>query len=334
MKFLSNARFKGELVERPYYGMNISRRREPLDQFDFLFMAKRLRLPLIILVAGKYGLLNGCAAPDYLAQKELKKKEVLERMLELTCIEGKVILTDELWRNSIYWDGAIQLLGENPRIIDNRSGPKLSSLDKTSLSAIFPTESTASLLRVFGEFPASGLYTLFEVAEALYLQRMLSIDCKIGPESEERYDGFISEFMSIIQLCQPLDLKSVPTSIRPLIPYMENRDEDRVFICDSKSEVLDKVYKTAQRTEKTPLYWETKSGSFQNPFVRLVLLALEGAENCECLPLSLRGRKVYSSYEAISYIEKSGSTGFTAIAPSIAEALWNYLIRPMKGMIA
>jgi len=309
--------------------MNISRGREPLDQLDFIFLAKKLDLPIVVFVAGKYGILNG-ADPKPLISRERQKEKLLKRLFEVFEIDGKVLDTDSLWSAPSYWNAVLKL-SETEEIIEKSSGTSLSCISAEQLG--LPAESSevfSMVLSRLGTYPASSLYTLFEVAEAKYLNEEFGIDTKIGPESEERYDKFIKDFMNIVQLYQPLDLKSSSAKLKAVIPYMERRNEERFFFDDTKDELFDKLYKAAQRAEVQPCFWELDEREIPNPFMRALMTAIEAAAIQNCLPMRLLNKNVYSSDEAMDFIEKSGARSLRNIAASVGEAIWNYVIRPFR----
>ncbi len=331
-KILIAKELKVEGIKKAYYGMNISKGREPIDQIDFLFLIKQMDIPVNVFIAGKYGVLNNGKKPvEYFIEKERYKKELYLKLFENFGIGGKVTLTDRLWSNPIYWESILEFKNLDG-IIDKSSGAPLNSFD----SSIFGIGQDCmnpylEVMKEIGGIPASSIYTLFEVAEARTLQKTEGIDCKMGPESEERYDQYIKTFMSIIQLYQPLDIKSSEIDVKQVIPYMERLEENRIFFEDSKEEVLNKISKMAQRAEKTSLFWKSKNGWLLNPFCRMVIYAFESAEIRKNLPILLRGRPIYSSSEAIEFIYKSGASGLINIASPIAEAIWNYIILPIKS---
>ncbi|MFA5050452.1 MAG: hypothetical protein WC501_05585 [Candidatus Micrarchaeia archaeon] len=317
-------------ITKLYYGMNISNGREPIDQIDFLLLVKKLKLPVEIFIAGKYGVLNNGKKPvEFFLEKESIKRELYKRLMEIMKIDGKVIVTDELWSNPVYWKSILELK-DLEGVIDQKNGTPFNYFDSEKLG--IAKNAMDEFLEVqckMGGIPANSLYTLFEVAEARTLQKTDDVDCKIGPESEERYDKFIEKFMSIMQLYQPLDIKSNEKEPRPVMPYMERLQESRIFFEDTKEEVLVKISKMAQRAEKTNPFWECAKMRVPNPFCRMVIYAFEAAENNQNLPILLRGKPVYSSMEAIEFIEKSGANGLINIASPIAEAIWNYIILPV-----
>ena len=254
--FVSNIRSKNETITNPYYGMNISAGREPLDQLDFIFLAKKLGIPITVLVAGKYGILNG-KDPAVLLRKEQEKEELLKRIFQFLGVDGRVLITDAVWGNPVYWKSVLELC-KIDGIIEVSIGPTIGEIPRERFAVPSPALGDfESVMQQLGMLSASGLYTLLEVTEALCLQRILGIDTKFGPESEERYDKFIESFMAILQFYQPLDLKSTVASANSVIPYMERRDESRIFLSDNKTELITKVCATAQRAIKTPIFWKS-----------------------------------------------------------------------------
>ena len=332
--FVSNVRLKTESIAKPYYGMNVSKAGEPLDQLDFLLLAKKLMVPVIIFVAGRYRILNDTnVSLNEIDEKEMKKIELIKRIMEIFRVNGNVLPTNTLWDNPLYWEVAAEL-AKTPQIIDKSAGIKFADIPKERFGISQEAIAKFDIVKTsIGNYPGSALYTLLEVAEASCLQRALKVDCKIGPESEERYDKFIEKFMGIVQLYQPLDLRSTEESVKPVIPYMERLQEERVFLTDKKEDMLRKVYKTAQRANGSAPFWKLNQKPIPNPFTRLVILAIESAANSENLPIVLRSKSVYSSEEAVEYIEKSRATGLTDMTGTIGEAIWNYILKPVQQVI-
>lgn len=157
-KNLFVARRTGLEPENPYYGMNISRGKEPLDQMDFLFFARRNGLPVTIFVAGKYGLLNRKGEPaEFLIGKERTKAELYRKLFALFGISGKVLATDDLWSSSKYWDGVADLAATKG-IITSGSGESLRALGAERLG--IPVTARSSFERVLervGDLPAQSL---------------------------------------------------------------------------------------------------------------------------------------------------------------------------------
>ncbi|MDD5022683.1 MAG: hypothetical protein PHU63_00775 [Candidatus ainarchaeum sp.] len=330
---VSNFRVQEEGIQRPYYGMNISRGREPLDQLDFLFLAKKLGVPITIFIAGQYGILNGGKTdPLELAEKENAKRRLLEAVLKVFGVEGTVLTTPDLWLRKEYWEAVLDLFSIEGII--EKGGVYSFSKAVEKNPSVFPNcQEFVNALELIGNFPASGLYTLLEVAEARFLQREYGIDCKFGPVSEERYDRFIEQFMGIVQLYQPLDLRASVSSPKIDIPYMERLQEERIFFGDSKQELMEKLGKAAQRATKTKVFWETEAGTAVNPFVRYLIYAIEAADLSDNLPVRIRNRNVRSSEAAVETLEKSEGIGLSEIVGSVGEAIWNYIIKPIERVV-
>jgi len=315
---------------RFYYGISTSRYSEPLDQLDVFLLLSRLRkmgleVELTVFVAGRYAQLNG-RPKGSLAEAEQQKTLMLEQSKVIfDQLPVKVFCTKDLWSSLGYWKEIDRLKGLDGIIDRSRvNGPLFcevfESLDEAERLAI-PTD----LLKSLGQKKAAGLYRLFEVAEAACLRDCALIEAKVGPAAEEQYDRYIKDFMDIVQLKQPLDFRSRPKCVKPITPYIGNEGEERVFLSDTKEELITKIRKLAQRASDQPLL-----NGFMNPFVRLSVLAVEAAAIAESVPVSFMNRQVSDGAAVLDKFETVGTRRLSALVPVVAECLWAYIIRPLQ----
>jgi len=171
-----------EGLRKPYYGMNISRGKEPLDQLDMFFLAKKLGVPLTVFVAGQYGLLNGKVKPEEITAKEAEKKKLLEAAFRVFGVEVTILLTSDLWTKESYWETVAELSGTKD-ILEKGASVSFSEAVARYPEAFPQNSGLGKALASIGSLPAAGTYTLLEVAEARFLQKELGIDTKLGPES-------------------------------------------------------------------------------------------------------------------------------------------------------
>jgi len=315
-----------------YYGISASRRSEPLDQLDVLLLVARLRqlgldISLTIFVAGRYAELNGRLASELVPAEDRKMAMLTAagRALGLSSRGFRLIRTNDLWYSPDYWQGVERLKDEPGIISPERKGePFLITAQRFEpelRSAIPP-----SLMDALGPLDSPSLYRLFEVAEAVWLAKNLSVDSKIGPVREQEYDRFIGSFMDVIQLRQPLDFRSSAACPKPVTPYIGKAGEERIFLSDSKSEAGRKVYALAQRATGQPLFF----GDFMNPFVRLSILAVEAASAAESVPVRMGGSALSDGAGVLTMFEKAGTASLARFAGVVTECLWAYLIKPIR----
>jgi hypothetical protein len=329
--------------DKTYYGMNISRYKEPLDQMDVLLLQARFARAgidniFIPFIAGRYGQLNGRSIEGIIEAEE-KKAKLMKYAMEafrsggLSAIRTEncetspffyALTTNALWGIPEYWDAVMEMKDIEGIIDKSRNGLSFLKVYETFESKLrerIPDE----VVKALGDTDAPSLYRLFEVAEAKALKERFFVSTKIGPASEEEYDIFINQFMGIIQLNQPLDFKSRPGRLKPLIPYIGKEDENRIFLEDSKREIGIKLRKLAQRASGKPIYFD----GFINPFVRMCVLAVEAAESERSGPVMMDSRPVSCGADMIDFFEKSGSDRFLKYSSLVTECLWAYLISPI-----
>ncbi|MEW6036356.1 MAG: hypothetical protein AB1529_07115, partial [Candidatus Micrarchaeota archaeon] len=336
---LAEALRKFGLIERAdgagatsfYYGTNVSRGGEPLDQLDALLLLSRMRKSgldgrLTLFVAGRYSQLNGAPLAELLAAEE-RKMRAMRAAASALSLPLAILRTDELWYDPGYWS-AVSELSTVPGIISGRSGARFSDVASSFEPAIL-SAMPEGLMGALGQIEAPALYRLFEVAEASALSRRMGIGCKIGPASEEEYDWFIGSFMGIIQLRQPLDFRSSPASPRPLLPYISKSGQERIFLDDGKEELAGKIFGLAQRSSGSPLFY----GGFMNPFARAAALAVEAAAAADSLPVRFGNSLVRDGEGAIRVLDRGGTSGLTRLAPVVAECLWAYLLKPVQAAL-
>ena len=314
-----------------YYGINTSRRSEPLDQLDVPLLISRLRksgleVSLIFFVAGRYGQLNGRQKEELVASEKGKVAMLDKARRVFDGAIDKILCTDDLWYAPAYWE-EVGRLGALEGIVDcKRTGRPFREVFagfEPQLQKAIPEELATSL----GNFPAPSLYRLLEVAEASYLVKSFGARTKIGPLLEEEYDVFIRDFMGVVQLEQPVDFNSVAGRMKPITPYIGKENEQRIFLSDSKEEIVIKVMKLAQRASGQPMI--SQSG-YMNPFVRLAALAVEAAANFDSLPVPLGSLRACDGASAVTMFEKAGTERLTKYAPAVAECIWAYLICPIQ----
>ncbi len=312
-----------------YYGISGSRRGEPIDQLDAVLLVSRLRkmgleTALTVFVAARYAQLNGRPSSEALRSEESKASFFAAASRGLG-VPLRLLRTDDLWRESAYWEEAARLSGE-PLIISSRAGPRFrdlaSSFEPELLKAI-----PADVLGLLGPYEAPSLYRLLEVAEASFLRKRFGVEAKVGPASEQEYDLFIGRFMGVIQLRQPLDFRSRAGSARPIVPYIGKEGEERLFASDGKDALSSKVFALAQRLDGAPLFF----GGFLNPFARIAALAVEAAAASGSAPVRIRNGRVSDGASMIRALESGGTGKLSLIAPVVAECLWAYLARPIQA---
>lgn len=314
-----------------YYGISASRFLEPLDQLDALLLISRLKrsgldMGLTVFVAGRYAVLNGRENGPLIRAERAKidimraASSVIDPSVGLTLLK-----TDDLWYSPLYWEQVGKLRSRPGIISSERKGKVFSTVaagfEPGIISAIGP-----GLLDALSPLDAPSLYRLFEVAEAAYLGEQKGIESKIGPASEEEYDRFIGSFMGLVQLRQPLDLRSIGGKAKPITPYIGKEGEERIFLESDKDEIARKIMKAAQRQAGAPLFFD----GFMNPFLRLSVLAIEAAAAADSVPIRLNGSAVSDGAGVIESFSRSGTAGLSRIAPLISECLWAYMIRPIQ----
>ncbi len=331
-KFALAERADMQETRMAYYGVSTSRFREPLDQLDAFLLASRLRrtgvdIGLTVFIAGQFSILNGRPPGELLAAED-RKLESLRAAARAVGVRAYFLRTRDLWTTSAYWEEVERWSGA-PGIISGRKGPPFSEVApklEPGVTAAMPR----GLLDELGRFDAPSLYRLFEVAEAAWMKRFFQAGCKIGPASEQEYDEFIGGFMGIVQLGQPLDLRSTASRPKPVTPYIGKEGEERIFLCDSKRELGDKVMKLAQRAQGQPLYY----GEYLNPFARLSVLSVEAAAAADSVPVRMLGSQVSDGAGVLDVLGKAGLGGAARLAPVLAECLWAYLVRPIQQWLS
>ena len=334
-------------IAKFYYGISVSRWKEPLDQLDVLLLVSRLArvledVGLTVFIAGRYAQLNGRDG-DALRVSELSKKELFLRAMDQLGIAGNanlirwwqftinaampVTTTDNLWYSPFYWEEVLRLKDLEGVVDFSRKGKSFREVVASfepQLRARIPDR----LLDSIGDIDAPALYRLLEVAEASYMEQCAAA-IKVGPASEEEYDRYIKDFMGVIRLRQPLDFRSLPGRAKALTPYIGNEGEERIFLDDGKEALAIKVTKMAQRSAGQPVFFD----GFMNPFVRTAILAVEAAASADSAPLSFFSRRVNSGADVLDFFSKAGTGQLLRYAPVVSESLWGYLIRPLGQAI-
>ena len=246
-----------------YYGVNISPYKEPLEQFDPLLLANFWNRIMekggnpeiadfwtsIVFVAGKYRVLNLTYGKN--AEASYKQWSLDEEKKAATFAkaargifgdspqEWKVLTTDDFWSEPGYWEIVCSLVARKDEM------PNLRAFSKPENAVLFgdiPKKMLGGITeeqrgRLSG-LKACWLYLYAELAEALFLRRSwLSVRAKIGPQTEEEYDRFLRGYgIAIVQLKNPLDLASLPSSEKPLTPYIGAKGQKRFWGKDCESQ--------------------------------------------------------------------------------------------------
>jgi hypothetical protein len=353
-----------------YYGLNVSRAGEPVDQLDAILVMSRLQREtsangLLIYCAGRYGELNGGLASE-LIQKDWTKLRWLMRCLPQFGVSPTVrspnfmaprfitpmtfgpATATVFWKSPVYWNEVLTFkdregIIDSARLGRGKTFREVAAGFESEVLAAIPAE----LLESIGDISASALYRLFEVAEAAsfknticpekeYRNEYLPIRsggfAKIGPVAEEEYDRFIGEFMDIVELRQPLDFRSSPDNAKPLVPYIGKEGEERIFLEDSKEELVRKVGKLSQRASRQPIIYPGNEG-FMNPFVRTAILAVEAAAAKGSIPVSFLNRRVSDGRALLEYFERAGTDKLERYASAVVECLWAYVLLPMQKVM-
>ncbi|HLC68777.1 MAG TPA: hypothetical protein VJH24_02965 [Candidatus Bilamarchaeaceae archaeon] len=259
-----------------YYGINVSPF-EPLDQLDSMLVSRRvgqiLGNDLIVLIAGRFGILNSMGGTDIairselLHSRELQKMAYIKAAMKQFSIKGDVILTDDLWKDEYYWQIVGQLYQNRDKLPPQRQFRaldeivNLSSIPRTLLGSI-PDE----VFEMMADEKATVLYAVAEIAEAIYLREFASSIIKIGPRREEEYDAYIRNALDTIHLFQPVDLRSIPEKPRTVVPYImrEGEERSRITLTDSLSDIEGKLQKANE--EPQPLFYADTI----NPLLRIL----------------------------------------------------------------
>jgi len=326
-----------------YYGINVSQL-EPIDQVDSLLVGKRisnfLENETNVLIAGKYGIFNSLTNMDMqlrgelLEAEELKKGVLIRGIMKHIKLDGKILFTNDLWKDEYYW----YLIGELYSSRERLPSPRVyKDLDKRVSFSSIPgshlgniSEETFDLL---SNEKAVFLYSFAEIAEALYLKEARASIIKIGPRGEEEYDTYIKKSLDTIQLTQAVDIRSTPAKPLYVTPYIlrKGQEETRVLFIDSS----DAIYKKLQRAypDPQPLFYANTI----TPLLRLLAYVAETERAVTGESMSAEaivGRPITRT--ALERSEEEQRTIYTQIRNNIdkiAEALERTLIAPLREMI-
>jgi len=233
--------------DRPnvYYGMNVSgNQREPIDQLDGFLLAKAIQqrnnIEFYPFLAGVYGIFNARSTKDAvkeqrrLLRRESEKKILLTNILNNLEINGKVLTTYDFWNDEYYW-----------KIVENVSNEVKADLEDYGIGYITFSELPKELLGAFtnvldnnflAEMDAADIYSIAEVAEAVYLKEKYNVGIKIGPTTEEYYDKAIRKYnIGTIQFRVPKVWGPCFDTL-DAVPYIGKSSEmSRIFFKESEN---------------------------------------------------------------------------------------------------
>jgi hypothetical protein len=348
----------GEVVEttRPltgtYYGYNVTKTdREPIDQVHGFLAASRIsraadnEVPFFPFVAGLFEVVNATSmqSRDELIVRnralEARKIHIFQQLTSAFSLKGSAVATADMWNDEDYWRAVAELLRDKTRF--SRKALLHDTLrwyaDEDAISEAlsfahalrgFPVPN--SILDRVGTWPAPLLYTPLEVAEAVFLHSTKSVTCKVGHMEERVYDRYIIEWMDLIHLRQPADLKSTLRRPRGVTPYIDKERRDRkirLYFEDSADDIAERL---AAVTEFE--YLRTVSdvvGELLHPVVDKAVLAVEAGIAAGRASVSVRGETVTSGMDLISRVE-CGRLSIPQLCDDVPELVATYI----NGLIA
>lgn len=337
-----------------YYGFNVSCiLQEPIDQIQAFIAAKRIQEHnlfkfgstglFILFIAGIFEVLNQSSQEkaekllDKNGEKETKKQELFERIIEAYGIQGKVHLTTDLWKCEGYWTEfaslfEMRLFSREGLIQDTLRFVGKETIDGCIKVSELPESVMSlppSLREEIGGWPATIIYTPAEVAEAAFFAKNCTTNLKIGPAAERMYDKYIAAFMDIVHLRQPVDLRSQRFSPKTACPYIEKGGKKaklRIFFDDTASSVRSKLEQIT--SEQYVFTVDEEAGIILNPIVEKLVYAVESARALGKSPVSIGHATFQDGKDVSNYILTGGSVERLKTAlPEIAE---QYLIEPFR----
>lgn len=246
-----------------YYGLNVSPSisLEPIDQLDGFLVAKLIQMQndsrFYPFIAGYFDIFNSKSEEEAktIAERKLKaernKSNLVERIMSNMSLQGSVYTTMMLWNDEDYWRifqevmtclDPSKILEKLPR--KNR-GMKMKLFPKSLLGKMNEIVDDSSI----SQWNSGAVYVPAEVAEAIWFQRKLDVNFKIGPQaSESIYDEIIKKYgLGIIGLRQPeyreegyLDEenKLCLPSVKNAVPYIGRRGQNRVAFSDNLGDIV------------------------------------------------------------------------------------------------
>lgn len=340
-----------------YYGFNVTKsEKEPIDQIQAFLAAKRVSqeckekygkdISFFPFIAGAFEVLHKKNADEMYAtlfekeQKENSKRVVFNRILDRFGLEGKTIVTRDLWQDPSYWDQLKYLFENNfftkEGLIDDVSLFVYKDKSRKELESILSNKIKvkdvpqdilgvdSSLLKMIGDWPADIIYTPAEVAEALYFKKNMGVGLKIGPSKERAYDKYISLFMDVLHLKQPTAMNSQRLAPITVTPYIDKKsDKVRIFFGDSSGEIAERI----KDISPEEYIWtiDDTCGSILNPFVEKTIYCVESARAMDKVPLVIDSRPMFCGSDVVNYLNRGGSVKkLKNVLPAIAE---EYLTR-------
>ena len=328
-----------------YYGVSISQYGEPIEQFVAFLLAHRIQEThggkFYPYIAGRNMVLNlkGIAdtagdafeVADKLLACENRKIRLFEAAMKLFRLDGKVIGSDEVWDDALYRDCISEVwtyYGKSILMPPPFFEPKLTLADIPKRLRS-PFSDKEGYWKDICGVPAARLYTLAEVAEALYFSREHGVVAKVGPVTEQPFDAFIGSFCSIIHFRQPADLETIKGNVKTLSPYVAYQKQSRIYVGETEKSVLGKLTDAEKRCVGSPVMLEDdKTGiCVLNPLVQYAVYAAEAARATGNGSIRIMGNKVSSGAEVIGLAEREGVREWSA---DVASALWKHLINPLN----
>lgn len=315
----------------PYYGINVSKTdKEPIDQVQGIIALKRIQEwnesnvgdkgKSIILIGGIYEVLNARTLKEVEtiiqrnAQKEIKKKKLLDSIVKKLGLDVEILVTDDLWKDPDYWNILKNLIDKQVftrGLLINDTMKFYETKDQlmaTVKMKELPSDCVSlplEFIKKIGNWPASLLYTPAEVTEALYLNRKYGVKTKVGQVQERVYDKYLQKQMTVIRLRQTVDLlsrKNKPQTVTPYIDKEKVKDSVRIFFEDSKELVAEKLEDI--EVENYVFTCDDQYGEVLNPFVEKAIFAIELAQKSQDNNINMCRQKVMSGKDLTDKILK------------------------------
>lgn len=343
-------------VVNTYYGFNVTKTdREPIDQVHAFLSAKRIQEhnlkhygqtgQFFPFVAGVFEVLN--AKDERGIQRILKinvvkdarKKQIFEKLMREYGINGKVYLTQDLWKASRYWaifktlfeSGQFtkgQLIRDTMKFYDTEE--QLMSVSKVSDIPSEIITLPADLLNLIGDWPAAIIYTPAEVAEAIFFSQEEHVNLKIGHVEERVYDKYLMSIMDVVHLRQPVDMLSRrgnPMKVTPYIAKHRRKKKIRIFFDDTVDSIRGRIANV--EIEDYIYAIDATLGEVLNPFVEKVVFAVEAARCLRATPLKVGGVRLSTGRDVVASLHR-GDVTVKQLASQMPDLVSKFVIAPVR----
>lgn len=354
-----------ELTSNFYCGFNVTKtNKEPIDQLQSFIVAKRIqdcnfintgnKGIFISFIGGLFEVLN-CKDISEVNQlteinrpKEESKKKLYQKIYDFYGLEGKILTTEDLWKDQKYWDILKNLfdkqvftrgllINDTLNFYESKdqllSGLKVKDLPSSIVN--LPLE----FVKKIGNYPAPILYTPAEVSEAYYLQEKYGVTTKIGQAQERPYDKYLYSEFSVYRFKQPVGLNSTLNKPETVTPYIDKsnfeisgmtKTDTRIYFDDTIEQISQKV--STCNDNNYIFATDGNFGEVLSPIIEKAVFAIESGIALGNKSIEINGVDLFSGQDLIDNVLEN-KISIENIKTNLAVLIDKYVTKPFNSIL-